>query len=1189
MSILDEVLGLKKKAVDYFNPTSNKGRNFWSTPAAKPLAWAQKGTQAAARIPQVNLQPSASRIQAPVLRFAAQNVAAPIAQSFINSPANYLKGISEAGQYLGSTYANKQPLQLSRLGAKVAPTGEAILNVASLGLGKQALKQATKLPFKQAVVKEGLKGAGWGSLYGGVAGLGQSEDMTPAEAFRTIALSAGGGALAGGALGAGAGAAGGALGYVKGVASKGYRELHPEASEEQVTRFVNGFMRNELGQFAKQKKKVVWIRDPYINEADVVALRKKLGLPDRYDSGAIDLNAKISLKPTQATKGVPTEVLPEKPPWEAPEFSKPAKPKITLQTDEQAIAEGAVKGGLPTDTTKRMFADWVNTRKASRVEGVIKSREFQDLDSKGLGGILEFQSGKKGSYSKVTGYFDAKYDELKKAGVKMGYKQEYLPQLWADSPEKVQQVLGNRLGKRASFTLQSVIKDYQEGIDLGLTPRFNKISDLVGWYESTANKSLADINFFKTLTKENLIMSHGKAPRDWVTLDADRFPALKVMTPEGAYSGTYKAPPELAEMVNNYLRNPQLPWLESIANYASRVKNMVLSFGIPYTGINAHGFNILARSTLSGRNPVMGFLRGAHWMVNPRSAERFVNANLKSAPKAVKNGLTFAVEDHRALTEDPGIVGKFGQTWNNLFEKPLFEKMIPALKLNYYDDLVKGGMDEREAAKVANNIFGGFNWEQVGKSKDMQNLKRALILAPDWLESNLRVGGNVAKSLFNWKSPAGSAYRRFAVNLTGAYVVANATNKMLSGHYLFENEPGHTFELDTGTYTPDGQKRYIRPFGTGADFVRIPFDVAVGLVKGDPSSAFRAARNRLSIPGGVAMGLLTNTDYRGKPIYGRTQYGQPMEPLQSVGGVAGELSQLFMPSFGKQAIDYATGKQGPEQALTQSFELPFRYTGGAYSKTQKEIAQIAKEQGLKGKELYDLNKQTSGASPLSERQTQLAKDVGIGYVPRLLEQREKAKAGQTGGVALAKESESGSPLLDTIVKSNKKGTDEQALADILKDPVLTDDEKVERIKQIPNVDQLLMKKAKNLTVEERADFLQNQWDQLDEAKLVEFAEAGVLTDSVLKELEVRGQIESWKAWDKAITAKTKLGKKEAARTAGKKRSAAINKAIKAVKVEYPSIDKIIKQSGTLPAKRKSPSRRKQTQQFSRSMENLVFG
>jgi hypothetical protein len=39
------------------------------------------------------------------------------------------------------------------------------------------------------------------------------------------------------------------------------------------------------------------------------------------------------------------------------------------------------------------------------------------------------------------------------------------------------------------------------------------------------------------------------------------------------------------------------------------------------------------------------------------------------------------------------------------------------------------------------------NLEQVGRSKDFQNLLRVAILAPDWAESNLRLGGNIAKSL----------------------------------------------------------------------------------------------------------------------------------------------------------------------------------------------------------------------------------------------------------------------------------------------------------------------------------------------------------------------------------------------------------------------------------------------------------
>ena len=159
---------------------------------------------------------------------------------------------------------------------------------------------------------------------------------------------------------------------------------------------------------------------------------------------------------------------------------------------------------------------------------------------------------------------------------------------------------------------------------------------------------------------------------------------------------------------------------------------------------------------------------------------------------------------------------KFGEVWNNAYEKPLFDKMIPALKLEKYQDVkagyIKGGMSEakagKEAAKFVNNLFGGFNWDQLGRSQDFKNVQRVFILAPDWLQTNIRLGGNMVKSLTtDINNPAMSAYRKFSATAIGTYVLMNAINKMQSGHFMFENDPGHTFEIDTGTYTPEGRKK----------------------------------------------------------------------------------------------------------------------------------------------------------------------------------------------------------------------------------------------------------------------------------------------------------------------------------------------------------------------------------------------
>lgn len=670
----------------------------------------------------------------------------------------------------------------------------------------------------------------------------------------------------------------------------------------------------------------------------------------------------------------------------------------SLQEDIAKIQAGN-KGGV-VDSIKQAFADWVNARRASRVEGYIKSKDFQELDSEGLNGIFKFQAGEnQGLYGKVKEFFDVKYSELQKAGLTFNYKSDYLPQLWSNTPEEVTKVFGRRLGLKPSFAFKSIIKDYETGIAAGLTPRFNTISELAGWYEGRANRALADLGFFKSLGSEGTILPKSKAPFGWVTLDPDRFPKFQVTKGDKVYSGTFSAPKPIADMINNYLRDPQFGALNNIANFVSAAKNRALSFGIPFTSINMHGINILARHTLfgTGGNPISRLLTGVKYLFNYNAAQNYLDKILETAPKAMKQGLTVGVEDFQGLfnnVETTGTFGKLGKTWNTMFEKPLFDKMIPALKLSSWQNLTEDFSKKmshdaagKEAAKIVNNVYGGINWEAMGRNRDLQNLYRSVILAPDWAESTLRLGGNLAKA-FTTNGPVAMRYKTMVTTLVGSYVAANIANQLSSGHMMYENDPGHTMEIEVG-YTSDGQKRYFRPYGTAADFVRLPYDTILALAKGDPTPIVRTFTNRLSVPLAALGHIIFNVDYRGNPIAGKTKYGDQMPFVQSAANLGGEaISGLGFPAFAKQALQTGTGQQGLEQGVLQGFELPFRYSGGAYSKSQKTAKGIGQAGGASGEDLYKINEAMRGVT-LSKNQEALLQQEGIKILPDILQLKDQ--------------------------------------------------------------------------------------------------------------------------------------------------------------------------------------------------------
>lgn len=664
-------------------------------------------------------------------------------------------------------------------------------------------------------------------------------------------------------------------------------------------------------------------------------------------------------------------------------------PKFAPTTSEaQAVGEGVEAGkvifkDLPDDV-KKSFQDFANNRKAVKLEGDVAAKQFKPLDAGGISEFGKIQSGAKGGiYDQLNNYFDFKYKQLEDAGIDMGKQENYLPQLWKENEETVNEVMGKYMGMNPSFTKEKIIESYEAGLKAGLHPRFEKVSDLVKWYEATANKALANKKFFDFLLDNKYIVPKSKAPAGFISLDPDRFKSYKTsIGGDTEFVGTYAASPSIAKLVNNYL---QTGAGQGVAKAFSKAKTITLSGGVPKTAINAHGANMLARSTLSDTNPVRGFFTGLHWMLKPDDAAKFLDENLDIALPLVRHGMTLSVEDSDMVrfTDTATLGGKIKNLGNKalelqetLLEDPLFKKMIPALKVLYgkrlYEDLIKS-MPEDEAlttaAKTANNMFSGINYDEMGRNKGFQNFLRMLLIAPDWAESNVRVGAGTVKGMVKFGDPHYKAYRIFARNLLGAYITANILNMTLSGKWMHENDKGQQFNIDTGQIDGEGRKVYIKPFGTATDFARLPYEVASGLIQngGDFRPLFRVLTNRLSTPLGAFTRIaLTNQDYLGRPIHSQDKYGNKMPVGQSVGNIANEaLTGVGFPNWGRAIGDLATGKSGIGETMVNAFELPIRYGTGATTEKQKMMVDEMQSLGKSGEEINAMLKEEKSSGTKS--------------------------------------------------------------------------------------------------------------------------------------------------------------------------------------------------------------------------------
>lgn len=596
--------------------------------------------------------------------------------------------------------------------------------------------------------------------------------------------------------------------------------------------------------------------------------------------------------------------------------------------------------------------DWVGYRAAAGVYAKRVADKFKDFKSLGQAGIDAYEAGAKG-FENVRKFMDDTFKAGVKAGIDMGYRDNYVSHLFQDDPKVVQQVFDRMVAEKPGFAKQRFFDTYKQAIAAGLTPKYDNLTDIVANYAERVYRAVADKKFISDLTASKVLST--KMQPGYTQLE--NFPVKGL---NGRLT-TFYAPDDLAKKINGYMKDAD-PTMKTIEAVGGFMKSLVLTGGVPNRAINSHAVSIAFRNAMMSENPLTGFKQAATYMFQPQKAGSFIDNNLKHTERAVQHGMTLGGEkvNFTALADEirntkfgdtkaGKLADRYLNTMQEVFEKPLFEQMLPALKiqkfLEFEDMLLREGLDAktaaRQAADMSNKTFGGINWDMKGLSRQKQSFARATMLAPDWLATQGYIAKDMANALLNPQTPVGQIYKRAIQNTLAMYMLAQYTNKATSGHWMHENDEGHQFQIEmTGMPgVKEGKKFYVTPFNTGMDFARIPFEIAQRIVQeyqasgnaASVSAAFdettRQIGRRMNPMVSTAVEAYTNRDYRGNPIFSdEDRFGRPQDPVASVAGwAAGKL----LPPFAEGGLRYWQDKTGPLEAIAESAELPAR---GAYPK-----------------------------------------------------------------------------------------------------------------------------------------------------------------------------------------------------------------------------------------------------------------
>jgi len=560
-------------------------------------------------------------------------------------------------------------------------------------------------------------------------------------------------------------------------------------------------------------------------------------------------------------------------------------------------------------------------------------------------------------YQKEAKEIRQTYDQVRQEGIRegldIGYIDNYMNHVWKESwGEIATKVRG--AGARPYFTKERVIPSLEEGMKLGLTPRFTHPAQFAAHYKEALGKAVANKKLVDSLVKSDQLVPSSDAPLDWQPINAPLFPKVtKIIDGKKQIISDYKAPPNVAEAINSIFEygSGQHSGLEDLvaitANISKRLQEVSLTGGVGPA--NAFTYGQVIKEITSGRvkSPVASFLRA--WSNN--SSKQFLAEKQPVIRMMNEEGVpVYHSGDYKRmfknLAESRTLKQKLGDLWDKAFNEATFRRFMPMLEINFFEDTynnaLKNGLSEVEARKLAGEATKDFYGitDNFSRSKFVEDTLSTGVFAPTFRESMVNFWINNVKALLpkNLGDKAYNTNRKFLVGTVLTYVFFNAANKALTGHSMHENKGGK--ELSVEIPVGDDRSIYVPMLPSVGTLPRRAGEMTGALLEGDVATATQKAGSLASSSISLGSQLATNRTFYGAPIYQRDD--PALTKIAKLGGYGLEQAS---PSYIGEPIAYLQGRKTPVETALGIMEAP-AYPSSSTPEKPLPLANVSATQTL---------------------------------------------------------------------------------------------------------------------------------------------------------------------------------------------------------------------------------------------------
>lgn len=629
--------------------------------------------------------------------------------------------------------------------------------------------------------------------------------------------------------------------------------------------------------------------------------------------------------------------------------------------------------------TKELTKAWLDRKDAITEIANEEYRKSVPLGPQNFQQVIDFQAGKQTPYIKEA--FDSMGTEFQRRGLDFSYIEDYVPQVWREADgkfidiaskylkekgltdEEIKAYLAGRtmaptqalrLKVRPNFVKERFFPDYVTGMARGLKPKYWSPAQLMAYYRQQGETSLNNKDYIDTLKSEAKLLPVEDAPDIWE-------PVSLRFSREGLY-----ARPELARLLNGVFRDGDnlalIPWVtQKFSRLARFMFDMRTMAGIPNTTVNSFAIGQANRLVVSALGnlatldlpKVLTDLKASFAFIRANSntlSARWFDQNkefiLKMADQGIAPGqypgsyqtVSRTVADVLTdVSSDTNFLGKVFNTIKNTKARAVYffwkwvndktmKSMMAQINVQIYKDTYQqamaSGIEEENAAKFAGDVTKKFNGliGNVGRSPGTSEGLQAAFTAPYFRES-------VIATLFNgfkggsteFRNPVYSRSRKFILGLIISYGIYNALNKELNGNWMWENPPGHEFQLRIPF--PNKDVVYVTYMPSFLAIARNIGSAAINIGTGHFDVATQKIGSLFSTPIELLTEIWANKDYFGRAIYKITDSAD--EKIQKIATYVG-LSANH--PFISESVKFVLGQQPLYQAISRMMELPLTFS-----------------------------------------------------------------------------------------------------------------------------------------------------------------------------------------------------------------------------------------------------------------------